>query len=276
MSFKTISQNFHRIPAILCLLIVLILPVRAMSQSLGTLEHDHVQVENVLWSMKYPANVHQCRSIDTRLSMGRGNLHETEEVNIDYRTKSKGKAFLYSFILPGAGEYYLGRKSLAKTFFITEVFLWASYFSFETYSDWLREDMYTMAATHANANIHGRPAQYFVDIGNFNDIYLYNDTKERQREYYKIYDIEDYYWSWQSEEYREKFEDLRISSDRAHNRAVFVVGAIIANHVVSAIDAVWQSSRLEKRMRQQDVNSLNLHFSSPPNEKFRMTVVKHF
>ena len=62
--------------------------------------------------------------------------------------KDRKKAFLRSLILPGAGEYYLGKHTLAKAFFATEVTLWLSYFAFRQYGKWIREDALAFAATH--------------------------------------------------------------------------------------------------------------------------------
>lgn len=195
----------------------------------------------------------------------------------DPRLKAKGKAFLYSLLLPGAGEYYVGNKTMAKVFFFTEVILWASAISFDSYSNWKRDDMYVYAATHAGAHAEDKPAQYFVDIGNYDNIYEYNDAKQRQREFYKVYSEDEYYWSWDSQENRDKFENMRISSDRAHNRAIFAIGGIIANHLVSAIDAVWQSNRYNKRIKnEQNSEGMRLRFDAHPAGYYAMTLEKRF
>ncbi len=193
--------------------------------------------------------------------------------DVKVEAKSRGKAFLFSLLIPGAGEYYLGKNTLAKSFFFTEVALWASYISFQTYSNWKRDDMYVIAATHANAEIGDKPSQYFVDLGNYQDIYEYNDAKQRSREFYQVYPIDTYYWSWDDAANQRKFEQLRIASDRAHNRSVFVIGGIIANHLVSAIDAVWQSNRLNKKLQQ---SGLSIHLCSIPQGNLLVTVTKSF
>ena len=191
--------------------------------------------------------------------------------------KSKGKAFLYSLLMPGAGEYYIGNKTLAKTFFITELVLWTGYFSFRAYSDWKRDDMYIFAATHADANIEDKQPQYFVDLGNYNDIYQYNDSKQRRGEFFKVYSEEEYYWYWDSAENRNKFEQMRISSDRAHNRSIFTVGGIIANHIISAIDAVWQSYIYNKRLiKKAKFDNVKIHLGAKPAGDFLITIQKNF
>jgi hypothetical protein len=162
--------------------------------------------------------------------------------------KSKGKAFLLSFILPGLGERYIGDNRKAAIFMAAEVTLWLSYAGFVTYRDWRKEDYKTYAAAHAGVGLDGKSESYFVDVGNYNSIYDYNAAKLRQRnlnDYYR--DVDSNYWQWESEQRREKFDQLRISADRADNRSLFVIGAIFANHILSAIDAIWTTHKYEKR-----------------------------
>ena len=215
---------------------------------------------DLLLTIKYPKLLDSNNYIaESKFSGFRLNT----EIKTQKETKSKGKAFLFSLLLPGAGEYYLGKKTVAKSFFITELVLWAGYFSFKTYGDWQRDDMYVYASTHADADVKGKPSQFFVDIGNYHDIYEYNDAKQRRRETFNIYDEEDYYWLWDSSENQYTFEQMRISSDKAHHRATLTVGGIIANHVLSAIDAVWQSYRYNKNLNNKNAKldkGIKVHF----------------
>jgi hypothetical protein len=150
--------------------------------------------------------------------------------------KSKGKAFLFSFVLPGLGEKYVGADRKGAVFMATELTLWLSYAGFITYRDWRKEDYKTYAATHAGVDLDGKSDSYFVDVGNYDSIHDYNAAKLRQRnlaDYYR--DIEANFWQWESQQQREKFDQLRISADRADNQSLFVIGAIFANHILSAL-----------------------------------------
>lgn len=176
--------------------------------------------------------------------------------------KHRGKAFIRSLLLPGSGERYLGKKTLAKAFLITEVTLWVSYFAFREYGNWVRDDALAYAATHSGAGIDGKPSQYYVDIGNYSDIYEYNDAKQRMREFDKVYDTDDYFWEWDSDQNRREFENMRIAGDRAINRSVFVLGGIFANHLLSAIDAVWQTYRHNKELSQENEEQVKIQIQS--------------
>jgi hypothetical protein len=191
--------------------------------------------------------------------------------------KYRKKAFFRSLILPGAGEYYVGNRTLAKTFFFTEIALWLSYFSFRKYGKWVREDALAFAATHSAANIEGKPSQFFVDIGNYIDVYQYNDAKQRFFQFEKVYADDDYFWSWDSNNNRRKFENMRIASDRAFNRSIFVLGGIFANHLISAINSVWQTHRYNKKLDQMSDAGINFYVGSDyTTGKITLTIQKKF
>ena len=257
---------------VMVILIILLMSSMALANEMSN-ERSLSNPNGLKLAIKYP--IFSSNSFTAEGKVSKFSLENQTE--IEYRQKSKGKAFLFSLLLPGAGEYYLGHKTLAKTFFITELVLWTGYFSFRAYSDWKRDDMYIFAATHADANIEDKQPQYFVDLGNYNDIYQYNDSKQRRGEFFKVYSEEEYYWYWDSAENRNKFEQMRIYSDRAHNRSIFTVGGIIANHIISAIDAVWQSYIYNKRLsKKAKFNNVKIHLGAKPAGDFLITIQKNF
>ncbi len=153
-------------------------------------------------------------------------------------TKNVGLAVLYSLLLPGMGELYVGEYGVGKFFTIGEAALWLAYTSFELYGNWLRDDARRFAASHAGVQLSGRDDQFFVDIGNFLNTYDYNEAKLRNREPEKLYDVNSgLFWQWDSDANRASYRDLRISHDRVFNNAQFVAAAIIVNHIASAVNA---------------------------------------
>jgi len=228
--------------------LILIISVTFVAPAFSA-EKESITLQDVTLALRHPYLLNQ-ENVASNASL----LMFNSEFEKSPLMKSKGKAFLLSFLMPGAGEYYIGNKTLAKSFFFTELVLWAGYFSFKSYSDWKRDDMYLFASAHAGANARNKPPQYFVDIGNYDNIYEYNDAKQRQREFFNVYPEDEYYWNWDAVENREEFEQMRISSDRAHNRSIFAIGGIIANHLLSAIDAVWQSYKYNKKLSQGNIN----------------------
>jgi hypothetical protein len=160
------------------------------------------------------------------------------------KTKSKGKAFLLSALLPGLGERYVGYREKSEIFMAAEVVLWLSYAGFNKYGDWCKQDCQVYAATYAGANIAGKSDNYFTNLGRYDNIDDYNAAQLRDRNLPKYYrDVDNYYWQWDSEANRLKYEEIRRAAKRADNRATFALGAILANHLISAIDAVWSAHR---------------------------------
>ncbi len=173
--------------------------------------------------------------------------------------KSKGKAFLLSLLLPGLGERYAGRPGRAHFFLASEITLWLGYAGLTTYRDWRRDDYRSYAAAHAHVDLQGKNDSYFINISNYDDIDSYNAAKLRQRNLPAFYqDVEKYYWKWNSTAERKKFDDIRLSAEKADNRALFMLGAVVANHLISAIDAIWCVRGYNKNYRSSAGVEFNL------------------
>ncbi|MFQ6114244.1 MAG: DUF5683 domain-containing protein [bacterium] len=191
--------------------------------------------------------------------------------------KSKGRAFLQSLIIPGWGQHYAESRTMFKVFLASEVLLWGTFLGFTTWSNWLEDDYQTFAVTHAGINLEGKPKQYFVDIGNFDDIFEYNQAQLRDRDVNDLYrESEEFFWRWDSEENRLKFEDMRIRSDRAANRADLTLAAIFTNHLISAIHATLSVHKFNKRLAKPGLD-LRIDFDGySENRHFKVEVVKRF
>lgn len=191
--------------------------------------------------------------------------------------KSKGRAFLQSLILPGWGQYYAESRTMMKVFIGSEVLLWSTYLGFTTWSNWLEDDFRDFSVTHAGVTLAGKPDDYFVDIGNFDDIFDYNQAQLRDRDVNDLYpETEEFFWRWDSRENRDKFEDLRVRSDRAENRAELTLAAILVNHLVSAIHSTLAVFRFNERLAREELG-LKIDFDGQPgNQQIRFQLSKAF
>jgi hypothetical protein len=186
---------------------------------------------------------------------------------------SKARAFFLSLLLPGLGEYYAGSKKMARVFSCTEVLLWATYFSFRTYGSWKKSDYQNFAVSHAGIDPSGKDHQYFVNIENYTNIREYNDAMLRQRSVKDLYaENSQFNWEWDSEASRRKYEKLRIASDNAYNRSLFVIGGIILNHIVSGIDAL----RLARQGQSAGSHRIQLCMMGLPEGGMIINLRKHF
>ena len=152
--------------------------------------------------------------------------------------KSVALAAVYSLLLPGMGELYAGDYGTGKYFTIAEGALWIGWGGMQWYGNWLQNDAHAFAAQHAQVSPEGKDDQYFIDIGNFSNVYVYNEQVLRGRDAFGTYDpSSSYYWQWDVDANREQYRQLRVSSDEVFNNSRFVIAAIGVNHLLSAINA---------------------------------------
>ena len=192
--------------------------------------------------------------------------------------RSRGRAFLQSLILPGWGQYYAGSRTMTQVFMVSEAFVWSSYIGLSTWSNWLENDYRTFASNHAGVSPKGKNANYFIDIGNFDDIFAYNQAQLRDRDLNDFYtDTENFFWRWDLAANREKYDDIRIRSDRAKNRAEFALAGIFLNHLVSAIHstlAVYRHNKHSESKKEIGIR-MNLNYENH-NPGITVQLAKHF
>lgn len=168
--------------------------------------------------------------------------------------KSRFQGALYSILLPGMGEIYAGRLDRAIPALIAEGILWLGYAGFTSYSGWIEEDARNFAVDHAGIQPNGKSDQYFVDIGNFDNVHIYNATKLLDREIGDLYPAESgssYSWSWDTRVNRKEYNDLRVLSDEMLNASRFVIAGLIINRIWSAIQASFLVRDYNSRIQQQ-------------------------
>ncbi len=150
-----------------------------------------------------------------------------------------GKAFLYSFLLPGTGQWYSGSKKSFWTFLGAEIGLWTTFAAFRTYAHWKETDYQLYAVGHARIDPHGKDRNYYLAIENYMDIVAYNDAKLQQRRPNLMYpEGGSFDWHWDSEASRKRYERMRVKADQAYRNSLFILGGIFVNHLISGIDAV--------------------------------------
>jgi len=153
---------------------------------------------------------------------------------------SKIPPTIKSAILPGWGEYDLDKNSRGNFFLTTELIgIALTTFSFVK-SNSITTTYKSMATEHANVIIGGKNHQFWVDIGNYDSQFDYNDEHLRWRELDNLYPIEaNWNWDWDTESKRKEFEELRIESDQLQLIGKFFIGGIVLNHIISVIDVYY-------------------------------------
>ena len=156
-----------------------------------------------------------------------------------------------SAIVPGWGESKLLNKKRSRFFFLTEITLWTTCLSAYSFSYHQENQYKTFAVKHAGILSDNKDHKFWVDIGNYLNLEDHNDEHLRWREMEALY-TEDSYWNWDSKKNMEKFESMRINSDLLALRGKFIIGTIVVNHIVSAINALY----LERLGKLQSISVL--------------------
>ena len=190
-----------------------------------------------------------------------------------FKGKSVKRAFLYSLIIPGTGEFYAGSKIKAFLFFGLDVTLWSLYFNYHGKGK-DKEDEY-----QGFANQHWREDEYREWLedslkikpdanGVISDTSTYWDPEKQQwtylshhlpdkktDQYYEMigkYDQFKFGWDDFPEEdldeiRRNIYLDIRRDSNNWLNKAKYSAMFSLANHILSAFDAAIAVKKYNKR-----------------------------
>lgn len=177
--------------------------------------------------------------------------------------KSPGLAVLMSLVLPGSGELYMGQRGQATAFFSSEIVLWTGLLLNTLYADHLKDEYHTYAVQYAGVKPQGKDKQYWIDIGKYNSLYDFNEQRRRDRFFSALYpENEDYFWLWDEENNRLRYDGKRIHAQEISNQDVYFYASILLNHLVSGINAL----RLARKHNRQLIEnrSWGLRFDATP------------
>ena len=153
--------------------------------------------------------------------------------------KAAGKAFFLSLIVPGAGEAYLGRTGYTRFFLSVEAIAWGLLIANQLNINWQTKDYQSYAMQHAGVYRDGKDDDFWINIGKYNTIYDYNEQKRRERDVEAIYMENSFYaWHWDSQANRYYYDLKRLETRELEAHTVYFMGAIVLNHLASAINAL--------------------------------------
>lgn len=195
-----------------------------------------------------------------------------QNLKADNQKKNPALAIFYSMLLPGMGELYAGSYESGKYFTIADGLLWGVFSGFEIYGNWKENNYKSFAESKGGVNLSGKDANYFATIGIYLNINEYNTAMELNREFSKTYNTTTSYWKWNSEEQRREYRDMWSSSEQAFNNVRFVVGALILNRLISAINAVRLVSAYNKNLPQEISWNISVGISNTPTIPSTLTI----
>jgi len=192
--------------------------------------------------------------------------------------KSPAKASLYSAVIPGSGELYVGKKR-GIAFIVTEIALWSAYAILHNRAGDLRDDYVRYVDEHITFEPDS-PAtstekwtledyEHSTQADNWHYVYTDNAGKPIDRVgkfYWKdlpedmIYENGEVSLSESNSEYRVVAYGKRGSANTKYKQAKIYLSMVVVNHVVSAIDA-----RIAAVLYNKGLDTKSVRISSQPS-----------
>ena len=176
-----------------------------------------------------------------------------------------------SLVLPGWGEYSLDNQIRGRIFVLSETVLLLAILGSYSVAQRQEKEYKAYAAEHAGIDPIGKDRQFLVDIGNYSSLFTFNEEHLRWRDFNALYEDNDTWaWAWDSSNNRERFENTRIASDSWRLRGSFLIGGVVLNHIVSAIDALYLSkiSNIQETVVSPNYN--------PHSDKMELSLTVYF
>lgn len=182
-------------------------------------------------------------------------LAEEDTSALSVGTYSPAKEGGWSFLLPGLGQYRMGRKKRAYVYFTLEGAGWLMLGTSLWRAD-SKEDAYRdYAVSYAGVNSTGYDDGYYENVGRWissdgpggyneyvkreaRDLY-YPDQDAMDTYYFDNYVTSEMAWRWTSTDAQHNFNTLRGDSEDAERYALYSVFYLFALRVVSSVDAVF-------------------------------------
>ena len=162
--------------------------------------------------------------------------------------KNTGLAILYSLLLPGMGELYAESYDSGIYFTVADGVLWGTYIGMNVYGNWQQDRYTSFAQNKAGITTDNKDDAYYATISQYLNIEDYNNEKAFERNFDEMYNTNQYFWKWNTSEDRKSYRSMWVSSEQTFNNVRFVVGALLLNRVISAINAVRLVSKYNKNL----------------------------
>jgi len=151
-----------------------------------------------------------------------------------------GRAMLKSLIVPGWGHYYTDNENWVRgqVHLASDAILIISWAGFSKRASNLRDQSFTLANLKAGIDLDGSDRTFRLAIGDFRDLEAYNEHHRRNRNWHRLIEERpENMWSWENENSRREYRDLRETSDRTSQQIPAIVSLMVVNRVVSGLSA---------------------------------------
>ena len=193
--------------------------------------------------------------------------------------KSPKKAMLFSVIVPGSGEFYSRSWIKGLLFFSIELGSWLVYADYHKQGKNLEDEYISYAEEHWSEQKWSSWWATFPDSG----IYAHHQLPEtKTQQYYEmIGKYQKYNAGWDDVNPINAMEDtsarglyymdLRGQSNDKLKVAATATAIVLANHVLSAIDAIWTTKRFNKKIT-SSISVSYLMINNRPKPVTKLTI----
>jgi hypothetical protein len=133
------------------------------------------------------------------------------------------------------------------------------------YANWQKDRYISYSQTNAGVTPENKDEDYYATIGEYLDIDQYNDQQAFEYNFDEMYNTETHFWKWNTSEERKEYRNMWVSSEQTFNDVRFVVGALLLNRVISAINAVRLVSKYNNNLSQEVGWNVSLGVQSYPD-----------
>jgi hypothetical protein len=173
--------------------------------------------------------------------------------------KSPSRAALYSFLLPGLGEIYVGGSRVKPACFIAaELGIWSTLIFYRKLGQWREDDYIQFATAYAGIDPSGKNDFFYDMVGYYGSRDDYNKISRvytRTNPFFP--ETPSWDWQWHDEELQAEYRDMKNESKAAYRNAKFALAAAAVNRVVGMIFA-WRSAKNHNRGVANEFSRLDL------------------
>ncbi len=159
--------------------------------------------------------------------------------------KHNSNSAFYSLLLPGWGEYKMGKKTLGKSLMLTDGVFWiglgVTLYVKSLIMDDLRSYLYAFGDCNGKRSPSGRSAWDLDDKELELPLYVDSSADYEQRIYKPSRDTSmlkiDFYWQWDNEATHQRYYDLWRNANQTKVTAYYFLGAAVVTRVASFVTA---------------------------------------
>ncbi len=157
--------------------------------------------------------------------------------------------------------------------------MWLAFGGFKVWENEKKDEFQNWAAEHAGVDPAGKSDEFWRVMTYYDtreDYEIYGRAGDPDRESYP--DLVGWDWRWDSDESRAHYRELRNAKKEAGRRAMFVLGALVANRIIAGVDA-FRSAKSFNRRRALELSGTRLRLKGSPfgsNRKVMLVIEKTF